>query len=181
MKKVNIILKDGSNHSGILYSKQDYDGMIEFLFDIKKYNTFLNNLGGRKINVPDIVSEGIYCYLFHCARTNNSARSYDAVDIRTREGIQIKSASIYKDCTSFGLASTWDKLIFIDFHEFIDSFTNKVYFYHIRHNVHKLILNKSKNETFADQQKQGRRPRLSIRNIINENNLKPIKIIEIKK
>jgi hypothetical protein len=63
-------------------------------------------LGGRKINIPDVISEGIYCYLFNCARTNGSAKSYDAVDLKTKEGIQIKSASIHDDCTSFGPTST---------------------------------------------------------------------------
>lgn len=53
-------------------------------------------------------------YFFNAVRTNGTAHSYDAVDKNTGEGIQIKSASIKTDCTSFGPTSTWDKLIFAD-------------------------------------------------------------------
>lgn len=43
-----------------------------------------------------------------------------------------------------------------------------------------IILNKKKNETFTDQQKQGRRPRLSIKDqIITPEGLKPIKTVKL--
>jgi hypothetical protein len=76
--------------------------MIKFLREIRMYNMFLNDLGGRKINIPDVISEGMYCYNFNAVRTNRDAGSYDCVDIKTKDGIQVKSASIEDDLTSFG-------------------------------------------------------------------------------
>ena len=45
-----------------------------------------------------------------------------------------------------------------------------------------VVLNEKKQETFADQQAQGRRPRLSIKGkIINQNHLEPVLKININK
>jgi hypothetical protein len=106
MKNVQLTLKNGQNIIGREFDEKDYKGMISFLNDIKINNLFLNNLGGRKINVPDVISEGIFCYHYNAIRTNGTAKSYDCVDIITKDGIQVKSASIEKDCTSFGPKST---------------------------------------------------------------------------
>ena len=97
----------------------------------------------------------------------------------TGEGVQIKSASIKTDCTSFGPTSTWDLLYFVDFIP-NDTIDGKVYIYKIEDDdIYNAVLNSKKNETFKDQQKQGRRPRLSIQNIIRRKNLKPVKVIDI--
>ena len=46
--------------------------------------------------------------------------------------------------------------------------------------VYGLVLNNSKNETFVDQQKQGRRPRFSIKKlIITKKNIKPFAHINL--
>lgn len=50
--------------------------------------------------------------------------------------------------------------------------------YKIDIDVSKIITNKQKSETFVDQQRQGRRPRFSIKSeIIEKYKLKPIKSI----
>ena len=119
-------------------------------------------------------------FFFNAVRTNRTAHSYDAVDKITGEGIQIKSASIKIDCTSFGPTSTWDKLIFVDLAPF-GNVDGNVWFYEIDStDIYNIVLNSKKNETFKDQQKQGRRPRLSIKDrIINPLSLLPIKKINL--
>ena len=56
-----------------------------------------------------------------------------------------------------------------------------VWFYEIDStDIYNIVLNSKKNETFKDQQKQGRRPRLSIKDrIINPLSLLPIKKINL--
>jgi hypothetical protein len=137
----------------------------------------LKSLKGRALNVPDVFSEAIFCIFFDAIRTNDDPRagSYDCVLKKTGEGVQVKSASIANDCTSFGPSSTWDLLYFVDFapNGFVDG---NIYFYYIdSYEIYSLVLNASKNETFADQQRQGRRPRFSIKSkIINQHNLEPV-------
>lgn len=100
----------------------------------------------------------------------------------TGEGVQVKSASIQNDCTSFGPTSTWDLLYFADFvpNGIIDG---EIWFYKIdSDDVYNLVLNNKKCETFADQQKQGRRPRFSIKkSIIKAKGLQPVKKISLVK
>ena len=94
----------------------------------------------------------------------------------------MKSASIVNDCTSFGPTSTWDLLYFADFvpNGKIDG---EIWFYKIdSDDVYSVVLNTKKNETFADQQRQGRRPRFSIKKeIIKKRGLVPVKKINLLK
>jgi hypothetical protein len=179
MTTIDITLKDGTPAKATKFDQKDYQKMIDLLKQIKESNAFLNQMGGRKINIPDVISEGMYCYNFNAVRTNGSAGSFDCVDLDTKDGVQIKSASIENDCTSFGPTSTWDKLIFIDYSKFINNQSNEIYFYLIKVNIHSLVLNASRGETFADQQKQGRRPRFTIKTLINEHKIPILKKIKI--
>lgn len=98
----------------------------------------------------------------------------------TYDGVQVKSASIPNDCTSFGPTSTWDLLYFADFapNGKIDGI---VKFYLIPSDiVYGLVLNRAKNETFRDQQLQGRRPRFSMqKEIIKKLGLTPQKTVDL--
>lgn len=180
MKDVQITLNNGTSVKGVEFDKNDYKKMRKIFKQCVKISKLLHSLGGRKLNIPDVISEGIYCFLFNAARTNGDAYSYDAVNLKTKEGIQIKSASIPNDCTSFGPTSTWDKLVFMDFapNGVVDG---NVDFYEIpSEEIYGLILNNSKNETFLDQQKQGRRPRFSIKKlIIAKKKIKPFARINL--
>ena len=59
-----------------------------------------------------------------------------------------------------------------------DNFSGKYEIYKLDTKIFpKLVLNKSKNETFEDQQKAGRRPRLSIpKQILDNLSIKPISV-----
>lgn len=180
MKQIQVRLKDGTVVLGDEFDLNDLKKLQDIFRKWKNINGDLKELGGRNLNVPDVFSEALFCIYFDSVRTNGTAYSYDAVNKKTGEGIQIKSASIPNDCTSFGPESTWDKLYFVDFapNGYIDG---NVWFYEIESDsIYDLVLNESKHETFKQQQLQGRRPRFSIKNrIIKENNLKPIKKINL--
>ena len=179
MKKLKTTLKDGSVVIGDQFDIEDYEKIKVIFKSWLQLNILLHSLGGRGLNVPDVVSEGIYCYMFNAVRTNGAAYSYDAVDLLTNEGVQIKSTSIGEDLTSFGPTSTWDVLIFMDFAP-TGVIDGTVDIYRIDAHPGEIIMNKKKGETFIDQQMQGRRPRLSIKSqIINPEGLKPIKTISL--
>lgn len=177
MHKVEVNLK-GKIIAGDAFDADDERTLKNILKQIKDINSQLKALKGRMINVPDVVSEGLFAYHFNSIRTNDvaGAHSYDCVSLDGK-GIQVKSASIEDDLTSFGPTSTWDELYFMDF-----SSGNDVKIYNIpSENIYNMVLNKAKNETFRDQQRQGRRPRLSIKSsIIKPLRLEPVKIIPLE-
>ncbi|NCC15733.1 MAG: Bsp6I family restriction endonuclease [Clostridia bacterium] len=178
MKDCKVRLKNGTIITGDEFDTNDFLKLKEIFKKWLNINADLKSLKGRGLNVPDVFSEALFCIAFDAVRTNNDpgARSYDCVIKATGEGVQVKSASISTDCTSFGPTSTWDLLYYADFapNGYVDG---NVWFYKIdSDDVYGLILNNKKNETFADQQAQGRRPRFSIQSsIIRKKGLKPIK------
>lgn len=179
MKKMEVTLKDGSKVIGDAFDDEDFQTLKRIFKKWQDINTDLKSLEGRTLNVPDVFSEALFCIFFNAVRTNGTAHSYDCVDIDTGAGIQIKSASIPNDCTSFGPTSTWDELWFVDFapNGRVDGIVD---FYHIKRDIYSLVLNKAKNETFKMQQNQGRRPRFSIKScIIEPDHLKPVKRISL--
>lgn len=179
MRKDTIQLKDKKIAKCEIFERSDFFKLQKIFFQWLALNKLTKDLHGRKINVPDILSEGIFCMSYDAVRTNNSAYSYDAVLRKTKNGIQIKSACIKNDLTSFGPKSKWDKLYFIDF-SYKGIKDGLLAFYNIPSKfIYKTICNHKKHETFIDQQKQGRRPRLSIRKIIDDHGLKPEKIVNI--
>lgn len=184
MEKVYTKLKDGTQVNGDKFDREDFVKIMNTFVLWTEINDLTKSLNARGINIPEIISEGIYCYSFNAIRTNGSASgagSYDAVSLDTGRGIQIKSSSIEFDCTSFGPDSKWDDLIFMDFcpNGKIDGHVD---IYLIEQDFSKMVLDAKKNETFEDQQKQGRRPRFSIKkSIIIPNKLKPIRRINLLK
>ena len=182
MRKMQVKLKNGMVVVGDYFDDEDYEKIKTIFQKWLEINGNLKALGGRTLNVPDVVSEALYCYFYNAIRTNGNesgAGSYDAVDIADGSGVQVKSTSIKEDLTSFGPHSTWDKLFFLDFcpNGTVDG---QVDVYEIKDDVKGIILNASKGETFADQQAQGRRPRFSIKKeIIQKNGYKPDKTINL--
>tara|TARA_Y100000310_G_scaffold336096_1_gene419771 strand:+ start:441 stop:989 length:549 start_codon:yes stop_codon:yes gene_type:complete len=147
--------------------------------DWKKLNDRLKKIGTRGINLPETISENAFCLFFpNCVRTMGLKKgkcSFDCIDVKTGLRIQIKASSVGSDLTSFGPRSEWDQLFFLDFSKGDGSFR----VYHIKPEwIYKHKVNK--NQTFEDQQKQGKRPRFSIiDNIIEVKGLKPVKICKL--
>lgn len=180
MKQENVKLKDGTIVTGDAFDKNDFVILQNIFKEWMQINKELKGLGGRNLNVPDVFSEALFCLAYDAVRTNATAHSYDCVMRKTGEGVQVKSASIPKDCTSFGPRSTWDLLYFADFAPSgkVDGIVN---FYKIEDSyVYDLVLNSAKGETFRDQQIQGRRPRFSVQSaIIKPLRLKPERTIDL--
>lgn len=179
MKKIYAKLSNNVTVVGDYFDDEDYEKIKDIFKKWLEINADLKSLGGRTLNVPDVVSEALYCILYNAIRTNNevNAGSYDAVNIDDGSGVQVKSTSVSSDLTSFGPHSTWDKLFFLDFcpNGEVDG---QVDIYEIKDDVKHIVMNKGKGETFEDQQNQGRRPRFSIKDeIIRKNGYKPDKTV----
>jgi len=136
----------------------------------------------RGPNLLEGISETAFClYKPSSMRVikvyGNCNASADTYDISTYRAEQIKATSIAEDLTSFGPTTQWDDLYFLDFYR-DGSLDGSFDVYLIKSNlIYSQILNKKKKETFKDQQKQGRRPRLSIKgDIILKYDIKPIAV-----
>jgi hypothetical protein len=144
-------------------------------FQWKNLNEAIKKISTRGINLPEAISENAFCLFFtDCLRVNKlkgGKCSFDVINIKTGSRIQIKASSVEEDLTSFGPHSEFDEIYFLDFSNGNGSFlvykieTQWIY----GHNI-------NKNQTFEEQQQQGRRPRFSIKkDIIKVKKLKPVK------
>lgn len=175
MKEKKIVFKN-SKITMEYFDSNDLSKMKSIYHKWKELNKEINSLNSRKMNIPEIVSEGIFCCNFNCGRTNGKNNgSADAFDENAGEFIQIKATCMEKDLTSFGPNSTWDKLYLMDF----DIKNDKIKIYLIPNDlVYNCKINE--NETFQQQQQQKRRPRFSIKKkIIEPQKIEPIQIINL--
>ena len=117
VKDCIVKLKNGIWIIGDEFDENDFTKLKEIFKKWLDINNDLKSLKGRSLNIPDVFSEALFCIAFNAVRTNNTpaAHSYDCVIKATGEGVQLKSASISTDCTSFGPKSTWDLLYYADF------------------------------------------------------------------
>ena len=156
------------------YNKDDKGLIGSLYFQWRDLNKSIKYISTRGINLPEAISENAFCLFFeNCVRVVKLKKgkcSYDALNIKTGKKIQIKATSIPGDLSSFGPKSEWDELYFLDFSRADGTFD--IY------KIHPDLIYKHKvntNQTFEDQQKQGKRPRLSIKEIIRERRILPIK------
>ena len=137
-----------------------------------------SDMKSRRINIPEVISEGIFCLEFQCARFIKSSgtisKSFDCLDLNLLRRIQIKASSVEEDMTTFGPKTVWDDLYFIHFlpNGVLDGSYSV---YKIDNDAiynHKV----NKNTTFRQQQAKGRRPRFSLlKHIIIPNGVLPFK------
>lgn len=139
----------------------------------------LNKLGGRRVNLPEGISETAFCIeMKDVVRVDTSINgansSFDCYNLKTKKRIQIKACSVLPDLTSFGPKSVWDEIYFLDFYrEGNWDGTFDIYLIKTKDIYdHKV----NEKQTLRDQQLQGRRPRFSIyKEIIQSKKIKPIK------
>jgi hypothetical protein len=143
-----------------------------------KYNKACKKMEGRGCNIPESLTEALYCYLTGNCRVSKvfgAKQSFDCYDEDTEERIQVKACSILPDLSSLGPKSVYDKFIFMDMSYKKNG--RKKGDYKIYEIDTEILDNTHVNEqeTVQDQREQGRRPRLSIYDkIIKEQNLVPI-------
>lgn len=141
--------------------------------------THMTTIQARSINIPEGLSEAVYCFITGSYRINSvnlpgANSSFDCYSPVNYSRVQVKACSVIPDLTSFGPHSVWDKLIFIDFYA-NGQWNGAFVVYEIPSNlINNLIMNQTTGETFRDQQAQGRRPRLSLYRLIQVNNIPAI-------
>jgi len=141
-------------------------------------SNLLKSFGSRGVNIPEGMTESLFCLETGSARVlkaHGSKGSFDTIDLKTNKRQQIKATSS-KGPTSFGPRSFWDKdeLYWLDF--FRNGKVDGTFdIYKI---LDKYVYTSSVNKTqrLFDQQSEKRRPRLDFRKLIIEQyKLKPIK------
>jgi hypothetical protein len=164
-----------------LYGEEDILWVKEVFTLWMNFKQALKKHGERSPNIPEAVSETIYCILTHSGRFANSKSkklkdaSFDAFNVITEETIQVKASQIEKDCTSFGPKTRWDKLVFVDF--FNDGNVDGTFdIYEIpTEYLNKVIVREEGDITFEKRKAEGKRPRLSLKeSVIYPNSIQPI-------
>jgi hypothetical protein len=158
------------------FDETDRKRLLSIYNNWRELSINAQKLGGRGINLPEILSEGGFCLEMNSVRVDTSIKgansSFDAYNPLTKKRIQIKAASVTPDLTSFGPKSIWDELYFVDFSRLDGTFD--IYLIPSKY-IYSMPVNQ--NETMYEQQQKGKRPRFSIYDkIIKEKGLSPIKI-----
>ena len=180
MKLSKMIVKTNKGDIEIEVANFDKNDAKKFksLFDVwVKLNDGLGEYG-RKVNIPEVLSEGMFCIFSNSVRFQRKLKgvgsaSFDTINLKTGEREQIKASSIASDLSSFGPKSEWDKLYFMSFYK-EGGLDGTFDVYEI---PNKLIYENKVNrgQIMTSQQDQGRRPRFSIMNdIIVPYKIKPI-------
>jgi len=159
------------------YEASDLDLFKEIYGNWVNLNAKIYNLGGtRKQNLPEILSEGLFCLEMDMVRTPKNG-SYDCYDLKGNKKIQVKASSTKSDLTSFGPKSEWDDLYFMDFYNG-GSFDGTVEIYKLPSNIDNILV--AKNVTFKQRKAEGKRPRFSIiKKIIEPLKLSPIRTVQL--
>ena len=169
--------KESSGYADI-FTKDDEKAITDIYFQWKKLNLDIQSLNSRRVNLPEIISEGLACIAMNLVRTNNTnfsnigSTSFDCLSPDTGITYQIKAVSTLteKECggpTSFGPRSEADKIILLHFICELD----RVDFYFCDENIDEIKVNKK--ETFKQQCETGRRPRFSLLKKLKEKGIKP--------
>ncbi len=177
LSQVSITLPEGVfNVTAQIFDSSD-DIVIRDLYNKwLELSLSLRELGGRGVNLPEVISESVFCRALGTIRINSNIASantsFDVFNLSNNKRIQVKACSVLPDLTSFGPRSIWDEIYFLDFYRNGD-WDGKVDFYLIPND---LIYNHrvNENQTMRQQQQQGRRPRFSIyRDVILVNQISP--------
>tara|TARA_Y100000590_G_scaffold469264_1_gene655866 strand:- start:57 stop:650 length:594 start_codon:yes stop_codon:yes gene_type:complete len=175
------------NNELLFYEEKDKKVLKKYLDDwVKHCKDTINLIGGtRTPNLSEAFSEAVFSIemgMPRCVKSiSGSSSSFDLYDLKRKKRIQLKAASSFGP-SSFGPRSEYDEVYFLFFREIAEG--KKYLFYSGKYEIYKLnpddfpslIMNKKKNETFEDQQKQGKRPRFSIpKTLIDPHSVKPVR------
>jgi len=136
----------------------------------------LRNFNSRGVTIPEGISESAFALVMQCPRiikVYGAKCSFDNFDLKGNKRLQIKATSVDNDLTSFGPNSVWDELYWLDFYR-KGKLDGSFDVYKIPNRV---IYNFKVNatQTFRQQQKNKRRPRLRMRyDIIIPKKIKPV-------
>ncbi|MBU3102261.1 Bsp6I family type II restriction endonuclease [Clostridium sp. DSM 17811] len=155
------------NSKVMIFGESDKEKLKVIYTSWRNLCDLLVEMGARKINLPEGLSEPAFCMAKGMARitqsisgANTSFDCYDPKGERGNNRIQVKACSVIPDLTSFGPNSEWDRIFFVDFYR-EGNWDGSFDVYEIStEDVYNMRVNET--ETMADQKKLGRRPRFSI-------------------
>ena len=182
IRKERILIEKNLFDAELQYFEENDIGLLRELYSHWKDLKFgLGKIGSRHPNLPEGISEGAFALFFNSPRVIDVAgtsSSFDNYDTKSHKRIQVKATTIETDLTSFGPKSVWDVLYFLDFYR-DGKFDGTFDVYKIPNNLiygHQV----SRTESFTEQQKQGRRPRFSIKgSVIRPKKIKPIRTCKL--
>ena len=182
----HFVCKENNAMSGFgdFFTESELSIINEEYFNWKETGKKYLRYGFRRPNLPEFISEGLPSALFGWVRTNGLPlvgieNSADLVDPINGDAIQIKGISTYGKSgggpTSFGPNTKFNRLIIM--HVRLDK--DKAYFYEMDVQEYK---NWKVNDQMSlrEQQEQGRRPRLTLLPLIEEEGLTPFVIYDFK-
>lgn len=165
---------------GMIYIDEErIDSACSAYFKWKDLDTYVRRNSTRGINMPDVISEPMGCYCLGYLWNRGSIPG-DATDIINNKKIEFKATSRWEgDLSSFGPKCFFDDLVYLRF----DIKDNYLFVYDLHINSYdfgKLPANQT--ETISDQQKQGRRPHISLQSLfVDKYNLDPDVVFDIRK
>ena len=178
------VLPEGRfNVEAIRFDVEDRGKLAEIYLNWRRLSDQLRGLGGRGVNLPEVLSEGAFALEMDVLRVVKSISgansSWDCYDPVRHKRIQVKACSVLPDLTSFGPTSQWDEIYFLDFYR-EGKWDGTFDIYKIENELiynHKV----NENQTMRDQQDQKRRPRFSIfKDIIQKKGIRPIKTGDLR-
>lgn len=179
IKPTNLVLPEGKFTANLqFFDSTDAKALKDIYTKWVQLSDQLQKYGGRRINLPELLSEAIFCINFNAGRLIKSKMhgansSFDCYEPKKGKRIQVKACSVEEDLTSFGPDSVWDEIYFVHF------YPNKKYdgSYNIYLIPNNLIYNQKVNatQTMRQQQELNRRPRFSImKKIIKPRSINPV-------
>lgn len=145
----------------------------------KHLNQSLSHFASRTVNFPEAISESLVSfeldYVWH-----NKTKTKKVGDATSSNGklVEVKATSkFHSDLTSFSPDTKFEILIFAR----LKASTDELYIYDLNMDFNKFqTLKVSSSETVADQQASKRRPRLSLVDYIESNNIAPTRVLDLK-
>jgi DNA (cytosine-5)-methyltransferase 1 len=150
--------------------------LIKYSLKFDEINNQVVKIGGRRQNISEAFTEGLYCYLTNSVRVlkihnKNFSSSFDCYNFDDDKSVQVKASTLKIDCSSFGPITDYDQLVYVDYN---DCCNFKIYKIDKKY-IDQIVLSKKKNETVKNQKDQKRRPRFSImKEIIKKNSIEPV-------
>lgn len=176
-KTMSIMLPEGSFQVRVqVFGEEEKQQLQDIYLGWRKLSDKLRAIDSRAGNIPDGLSEGVFCLATGAVRLlggiSGANSSFDCYDPHRGTRIQIKAASVIPDLTSFGPKSIWDELYFLDFYR-EGKWDGSIDIYYIPDSY--IYGNRvNRRQSFSEQQAQGRRPRFSIyKDVIEKHGLSP--------
>ena len=160
------------------YEVDSYKDLKELYESWQQQRILMKKHDGRMPNIPEAMTEGLIAYVtdggvrkIKAITPKGIKASYDCYNLNKKNRIQVKASSSAGP-TSFGPKTEWDELYLVDFYNNGNVDGNFKIYDATKVDIDSIMVNT--DETIGDQKKAGRRPRVSMFNIIEQENLKPV-------